>query len=147
MAEDKNDESRFRVVDKRSFSADGTRREVEEDRERDEAQETSPPHPAPAQRVQEAEDDLEASAGGFENLVSYLSTTAMFQMGLLAGPDGERIPPDLVNVRRTIDLLDVVEQKTRGNLSADEAKLLEDVLYELRMTYVEIEKRMHAEGK
>lgn len=147
MAEDKDDQSRFRVVDRRSFSADGTRREVEEDREKAEAQETPPPHPAPAQRVQEAEDDIEANAGGFETLVSYLSTTAMFQLGLLPGPGGERIPPDLPNAHRTIDLLDVLREKTRGNLNENEAKLLDDVLYELRMSYVEIEKRMPAKGK
>ncbi|HUU14705.1 MAG TPA: DUF1844 domain-containing protein, partial [Terriglobia bacterium] len=85
--------------------------------------------------------------GGFETLVSYLSTTAMFQLGLLPGPGGERISPDLPNAHRTIDLLDVLREKTRGNLNENEAKLLDDVLYELRMSYVEIEKRMPAKGK
>jgi hypothetical protein len=73
-------------------------------------------------------------------ILSYLSTTALFQLGMLPGPGGERIPPDLVNGRRTIDMLEVLQQKTRGNLTADESSMLENVLYELRMSYVEIQK-------
>jgi hypothetical protein len=65
----------------------------------------------------------------------------MFQMGLIPGPSGERIPVDLPNARRTIDLLEVLQQKTEGNLTSDEAQLLEDVLYELRMSFVEMERR------
>jgi hypothetical protein len=93
------------------------------------------------------EEDFEANAPGFDTLVSYLSTTAMFQMGLLAGPGGERIPADLANARRTIDLLEILQEKTQGNLTAEEAKLLDDILYELRMSYVEIEKRVRAGGR
>lgn len=149
MAEDKNEPSGFRVVDRRSFSADGTRREAEQNREEAEGREPAAPSPRPnpTRAESEAEEDFEAGAPGFDTLVSYLSTTAMFQLGLLAGPGGERIPPDLVNAHRTIDLLEVLQQKTQGNLSADETKLLDDVLYELRLTYVEIEKRMATRRK
>jgi hypothetical protein len=78
---------------------------------------------------------------GFETLISYLGTTAMFQMGLVAGPGGQRIPADLLNARNTIDMIEVLERKTRGNLTPDEGRLLEDVLYELRLAYVEVERR------
>ena len=76
----------------------------------------------------------------FHTLVSYLATTVMFQLGLLAGPSGERIPLDLANARRTLDLLDILQEKTRGNLTTEEAKLLDDVLYELRLSFLEIQK-------
>ena len=159
MAEEKNESGGFKVVDKRSFTADGTRREGEGERGEAEAREPaapsrppgparepsgSAPRPAPARAEPELEEEFEVGAAGFDTLVSYLSTTAMFQMGLLAGPGGERTPADLVNARRTIDLLDVLQRKTQGNLIADETKLLDDVLYELRLTYVEIEKRTAA---
>jgi hypothetical protein len=150
MAEDKNESGGFRVVDKRSFSADGTRREGErEPEEEQQAREPAPPprRPSAAPAEPEAEEDFEPGAGGFETLVSYLSTTAMFQMGLLAGPGGERIPPDMVNARRTISLLEVLQEKTQGNLTAEEAKLLDDILYELRMSFVEMEKRVSPRGK
>ncbi|TAM80686.1 MAG: DUF1844 domain-containing protein [Acidobacteria bacterium] len=74
-------------------------------------------------------------------LVSYLSTTAMFQLGLLPGPGGEYIPADFANASRTVDLLEVLQEKTRGNLTGQESKLLDDVLYELRMTFLEVQKR------
>ncbi|MBZ5565304.1 MAG: DUF1844 domain-containing protein, partial [Acidobacteriia bacterium] len=49
--------------------------------------------------------------------------------------------------RRTIELLEVLQRKTRGNLTPDELRLLEDVLYELRMSYLEIEKRQARKQK
>lgn len=146
MPEEKDQPSGFKVVDRRIFSDDGTRREdsVEE--------KTAPPRverapEAPVPEEQEAEGYDEGGPAGFDTLVSYLSTTAMFQLGLLPGPGGERIPTDLVNARRTIDLLEILQQKTRGNLTPDEARLLEDVLYELRLSYVEIEKRLTAKPR
>lgn len=84
---------------------------------------------------------------GFEMILSYLSTTALFQLGLLPGPGGERIPPDLANGRRTIDMLEVLQQKTRGNLTEGEAQMLENILYELRLSFVEIQKFLAQQPK
>jgi hypothetical protein len=145
MGEDKNGPSGFKVVDRRSFGVDGTRREDA----REEAPKPAAPPDASGTTAgpAEAEDLFGLGPPGFDTLVSYLSTTAMFQMGLLAGPSGERIPADMVNARRTIDLLEVLQQKTEGNLTPDEAQLLEDVLYELRMSFIEVEKRQAQKRK
>jgi hypothetical protein len=140
MPEDKAHDSGFKVVDRRPFSVDGTRREDAQNET--EQPEASAKAPAPSRDVdREPESYLEPEGSGFETLVSYLSTTAMFQLGVLPGPGGERIPPDMGNARRTIDLLDVLQEKTRGNLTSAESRFLEDVLYELRLSYVEVEKR------
>jgi len=142
MAEDDNEPSGFKVVDRRGFSSGGDRRE-EPPREAPKAESRAPVR-QPADTPQpEAEppDDFGAEAAGFDTLVSYLSTTAMFQLGALAGPGGERIPPDFPNARRTIDLLEVLQQKTQGNLSTEEARFLDEALYELRLAYLEMEKR------
>jgi hypothetical protein len=141
MPEEKDQPSGFKVVDKRVFSTDGTRREEPTEEKPAESRPRRPLAPAAPEEL-EAEDYSEIGPTGFDTLVSYLSTTAMFQLGLLPGPGGERIPADLVNARRTIDLLEILQQKTRGNLTQGEARLLEDVLYELRLSYVEIEKRL-----
>ena len=144
MAEEKDAPSGFKVVDRRSFSTDGGRRE---DARRDEPEPASPPsrsaaprESAPESKV-ESPDNFDAEPAGFETLISYLSTTAMFQLGALPGPGGERIPADLPNARRTIDLLEVLQQKTQGNLNSEEIRFLDDALYELRLAYVEVEKR------
>ena len=140
---EKNDEAAgFKVVDRRGFSSDGARRETRPQEPKPAAAHPNPPpeprHEEPTE-VEEAED---LGAPGFDTIVSYLSTTAMFQLGLLAGPGGQHIPPDFVNARRTIDMLDVLQDKTQGNLTPDESQLLEEVLYELRMSYLEVQKRL-----
>ena len=151
MADEKNEPSGFKVVDRRSFTSEGSpRAEHEPDTDRP----ASPPSPGRAARPQIIEagqpeppdEELPGEPSGFETLVSYLSTTTMFQLGLLAGPGGERIPPDMANAHRTIDLLEVLQDKTRGNLSSQESRLLDDVLYELRMTFVELQKRQARKG-
>jgi len=147
MTDEKSEPSNFKVVDRRSFGSDGTPREIPPGEAK--APETRPqPAAAGAERAgREMEEDFAEGPTGFDTLVSYLSTTAMFQLGLLPGPGGEPIPVDLVNARRTIDLLEILQQKTRGNLTPNEAKLLDDVLYDLRLTYVEMTKRLARKPK
>lgn len=155
MADERSEDQGFRVVDRRVFSPDGTRREVPAGEARDEegkkqpatsirAGESASPRIAqpPAQ-----EETAEPPEGAFETLVSYLSTTALFQLGLLEGPGGNRIPPDLPNARRTIDLIEVLKHKTRGNLTASESRFLDQVLYELQMSYVEIDRHATRRGR
>ncbi len=149
MAEDKDRASGFKVVDRRTFATDGTRRPDVPEEEEEGRSVSAPPPPSSARSAQATVPAAQAAEPdeGFETLVSYLSTTAMFQLGALPGPGGERIPADMPNARRTIELLDVLQRKTRGNLTPDESRLLEDVLYELRMSYLEIEKRQARKQK
>ena len=141
MAENKVESSGFKVVDKRAFRSDGERvsgeaQSAQESKQPEQTmQDTSP------STVLESEPRLSEDSARFATLVSYLSTTAMFQLGLLPGPSGEYIPPDFVNGRRTIDLLEVLQEKTHGNLSEEEARLLDEVLYELRMSFIEVQKQ------
>jgi hypothetical protein len=141
MFEEKEPEPGFKVVDRRSFTADGTRRGVDP-AEEEQRNVESPRHPSESDTVPiEAEPEEYLGEADFETLVSYLSTTAMFQLGLLAGPSGERIAADLVNAQRTINLLEILQKKTRGNLTPHEEKLLDAALYELRLGFIEVSKR------
>jgi len=74
----------------------------------------------------------------FVELVNLLVMQAMAGLGLLAGPGGERIPPNLEAAKHFIDMLQMLEDKTRGNLSDEEKKLLDQVLYEMRMRFVQV---------
>ena len=138
MPEDKKGPGDFKVVDRRSFGTDGSRRDAEETPEEKPNPEEEG-HSAGVVADQAGPSSVPAPVS-FQTLVSYLATTVMFQLGLLAGPSGERIPLDLANARRTLDLLDILQEKTRGNLAPEEAKLLDDVLYELRLSFLEIQK-------
>ena len=79
------------------------------------------------------------SAIDFSTFILSLSTTALYQMGLAPDPaSGHRATPDALLARQTIDTLEMLRDKTRGNLDPDEAKLFDSLIYELRMRFVEI---------
>jgi hypothetical protein len=74
---------------------------------------------------------------GFEQLVQQFYLSAMIQMG--AGTqEGQRPRVDILGARTTIDLLGVLAEKTRGNLSEAEDRTLQTVLFELRMAFLEL---------
>ena len=87
--------------------------------------------------------DGEATAGGlpaasFEALVSTMAAQAMFAMGLVPDPrTGQRVQ-HLEVARHHVDLLSVIEEKTKGNLTDSEEKLLSSTLYELRSSYITV---------
>jgi hypothetical protein len=75
----------------------------------------------------------------FSTFVLSLGTSALYQLGQVADPEsgtplGE---PNRPLARQTIDTLEMLAEKTRGNLEPGEAKLLESILYELHMKFVE----------
>jgi hypothetical protein len=77
----------------------------------------------------------------FSTFVLSLSTSALYQLGLVADPQtGKRAEPDRVIARQTIDTLEMLREKTRGNLEEEEDKLIDSLLYELHMRFVETEK-------
>jgi len=74
---------------------------------------------------------------GFEQLVQQFYVSAMIQMG--AGTqEGQRPRVDILGARTTIDLLGVLADKTRGNLTEEENRVLETVLFEARMAFLEL---------
>ncbi|MEW6252296.1 MAG: DUF1844 domain-containing protein [Planctomycetota bacterium] len=74
----------------------------------------------------------------FGELINIIVMQAMAALGLLQGPGGERIPPHLEMAKHFIDLLQVLEDKTKGNLTPEEKALLDQVLYEMRMSFVQL---------
>jgi Domain of unknown function (DUF1844) len=83
-------------------------------------------------------DNLEASDLTFSGFVLSLATTAALHFGDLADPEtGQPGEPDLDSAARIIELLEMLRKKTQGNLIPEEDKLLDDLLYELRLRFVE----------
>lgn len=74
---------------------------------------------------------------GFSGFIISLTTTAAVHFGDFPDPvSGETKPPNLAAAAQMIEILAMLEAKTRGNLTAQERSLLEQVLYDLRMRYV-----------
>jgi hypothetical protein len=73
----------------------------------------------------------------FAGLVQLIAMQALVGLGGFAGPSGQEIPPNLELAKHHIDLLDMLDRKTAGNLQPDEKRILDTTLHQLRMAYVE----------
>lgn len=91
--------------------------------------------------------EAEAGAGalppiGFGTFVLSISASALVQLGEAPNPEtGERLEPNLPLAQQTIDILEMLRRKTEGNLDADEQRLIDGVLHDLRMRFIEARKR------
>ncbi len=153
MSEDKG----IKVTDKRMFTADGELREDFRDLGGDDragaepaaaGAEAPPPReaerPAPALGPEPAPEGAAAErppleipgALGFAELLSVLAEPIAIYLGEARLPEGESME-NLEAARFYIDLLDVLRAKTAGNLTAQEARMLEDLLYRFRLRYVQ----------
>jgi hypothetical protein len=117
MAEGDRDRG-FTVVDRRASAAS-----------RAEPAAQAPSEPAP-----------ELPRVDFATFVLSLGTSALYELGVVGDPatGGRRDSPNLALARQTIDALEMLRGKTQGNLDAEEEKLLEALLYELHMRFVEV---------
>ncbi len=75
--------------------------------------------------------------GNFAALISMLTTQALFAMGVLK-VEGQEREPDLEMAKYNIDMLETLEEKTKGNLTEEEKKVIENTLSQVRMAYVKI---------
>jgi Domain of unknown function (DUF1844) len=111
-----------------------------------ESHEQKAAYDASAQRLEDLVRAQNPAAGaqppvGFEHLVQQLYLTAMLQMG--AGThEGQQPRIDIMGARATVDLLGVLAEKTRGNLTPAEDRLLQSVLFEARMAFLELTSMM-----
>ena len=81
------------------------------------------------------------SALSFTAFVLSLASTAAIHFGDLPDPvSGQRAEPNLEGAAQMIEILGLLDQKTRGNLTAEERQVLEEVLYELRLRFIEAAK-------
>ncbi len=72
----------------------------------------------------------------FSTFVLSINSSALVQLGLIEDPGSGQKTKNLPMAKQTIDLLAMLEEKTRGNLTSDEENILKNILYELRMLYV-----------
>ncbi|MGA7255891.1 MAG: DUF1844 domain-containing protein, partial [Terracidiphilus sp.] len=80
----------------------------------------------------------------FEHLVQQLFLSAMIQMGGSQAEGQRRV--DIVGARQTIDLLGILAEKTKGNLSSDEDRMLQTALFEARMAFLELTNMISFQG-
>jgi hypothetical protein len=81
--------------------------------------------------------DAKSFEMSFERLIASLYMTAMMQLGMMA-PEGEQPRADILGARQTIDTLSVLAEKTKGNLTEAEQNMLQNILFEARMAYLQL---------
>lgn len=100
--------------------------------------------PSPASKAAEAPDpdpDLGQDThipANFSSFVISMGSSALMLMGEQLNPQQPPLPVNLPQAKEIIDLLSMLEEKTRGNLTSDEQGVLEDMLYALRMKFVSL---------
>jgi hypothetical protein len=88
----------------------------------------------------EGAQEADESGLDFSSFIMSFATQALMQLGLARSEDGIELPVDKVAAMQTIDIIAMLEAKTRGNLTASEAQLVEQVLHELRLAFVKVPK-------
>jgi len=166
LTEPKHEES-FKVVDRRLFSESGElRKDVAEQTEREQVAADAAAAKvakaaqaaAPAGARQDAAAPGAGSAGAapaddrrsnrnFQLLVDFIARNAAMLLGGYTDPRTNQPLLDLDGAREIIDMLDALRETTRGNLAADDDRLLLDVIGNLKLTFMEISKAAAAAMK
>jgi len=134
--EGKQEGKGFTVQDRRRFSPDTG--EVRKDAPEEIQEATGRVTPGDAQAGPAGNVSQEALPEiNFSTFVIGLSTQALMNLGEIANPLTGKVEMDVLVAKQMIDILGMLKDKTRGNLNASENQLMEDILFDLRMKYVE----------
>ena len=145
MSEDARERSReFRVTDRRRFSSEsgetGSAEATDEKIAAGPEKESSTPDAVGSDYSQETASfsPVEITLSSF---ILGLSTQALMYLGEVPPAADRTVPTDLFAAQQMIDVIAMLERKTVGNLDTGEARMLESILFDLRMRYVELKKK------
>jgi hypothetical protein len=151
MSEEKKD---FVIKDRRTFAGDGkdvgekeeqkepSPEETKEQVPKDERLEKAPEDTAPDKEPEDTAPDKEPEAEtqlpeiNFVTFIMSLNASALVNLGMVEDPATGKKVKNLPIAKQTIDILGMLAEKTRGNLTSDEENLLKNILYEIRIIYV-----------
>lgn len=132
--EEKEEQSDFTVTDKRNFQEDGESREPVVSEKKEEKPDETPPSETKSEKT--GQDAGKLPPIDFPSYILSYYTQGLVLLGEVPSPYSGKKEEDVEASRHTIDILTMLQEKTKGNLSKDEEQLLENVLYELRMKFM-----------
>jgi hypothetical protein len=140
MAEEAEGQKSFTVTDRR-FSKRAEEESSEEAPTESKQAPEEDPVPAPREEPEEQEKREEPSGepptADFTGFILSLANTALVNMGVVPDPMGGQPAVNLDGAKQMIDILGIIQEKTRGNLTPEEDHILTEILSEVRMRYVE----------
>lgn len=125
----------FIIKDKRTFSEEVQDKKKAEKAEASEKEAKAPESPDAA-ASEEAEASYQLPAINFPYFILSLNSSTLVHLGLIDDPASGKKVKNLSLAKQTIDILGMLEEKTRGNLTKDEESMLKNILYDLRILYV-----------
>ncbi|MGD8880524.1 MAG: DUF1844 domain-containing protein [Desulfobacterales bacterium] len=148
MSEKNEEKKDFVVKDRRIFAEgklDAEEKEEKEEKEEQEEQETPPvdaeKEAATSETGEEPTDEaeeppLQFPEINFPTFVASLNASALLHLGAIEDPSSGKKNKNLPMAKQTIDILSMLQEKTKGNLSQEEENMLKNILYDLRIMYV-----------
>jgi len=152
---DQEEENKLKIKDRRRFDAAGNEKPgdgeektaatgdktfAEEARKViEKASEAGQTDSAKSSEKKDASSKQESYPPGEIDLSSFvmsLATQALMQLGEMKPPEGVQVEVNKAQAKQTIDILIMIQEKTRGNLDANEEKFLEEILHQLRISFV-----------
>ena len=135
MPDKKGEEKGFVIKDKRIFSEEEQdQKEKEKDPGKEPAKEETEAEAKTSAETQDAEAELPEI--NFPTFIISLNASALVNLGAIEDPASGTKVKNLPLAKQTIDILSMLEEKTRGNLTEEEEKILKNILYDLRIIYV-----------
>jgi vacuolar-type H+-ATPase subunit I/STV1 len=128
------EEKGFVIRDKRGFTSEGEVKpetEVTEEEKKGEEKEEAEKNETPKK------EEIPLPEINLSSFVLSLSSSALFHFGQIPDPLTKKKERNLPLAKQTIDILGVLQEKTKGNLTKDEEQLIENLLHDLRLKYVE----------
>ena len=139
MSNEETEGKGFVIKDRRSFTEEGERKEAAEPDEKAEQPEaeTMEEDKVEPEAAKEKIEEAPLPEINFSTFIFSLNTSALLHLGEVPDPATGKQQTDLAMAKQTIDLIAMLEDKTRGNLTSDEENLIKHILYDLRLRYVQ----------
>jgi len=130
------DKKDFIIKDKRIFAEKDQDQETKEESAKPPKEEVTASKSEETAAPKEDTTDYQLPKINFATFIFSLNSSVLVQLGLIEDPATGKKTKNLPLAKQTIDILGMLEEKTRGNLTKDEETMLKNILYDLRMIYV-----------
>jgi len=134
------DKKDFIVKDRRTFAKGDEETEIKEEKAEPAKEDAKTEKPEKASEPDKDTKDFQLPEINFATFIFSLNSSALMHLGVIEEPGTGKNVKNLPIAKQTIDILGMLEEKTRGNLTEDEEKMLKNILYDLRMIYIKEKK-------
>ncbi|MFO7554064.1 MAG: DUF1844 domain-containing protein [Desulfobacterales bacterium] len=130
------DKKDFIIKDKRMFAEWDKDQDKKEEKPKPLDEKARAEEPKKAAVPEEDKEDIQLPEINFATFIFSLNHSVLVHLGVIEDPVSGKMAKNLPLAKQTIDILGMMEEKTRGNLTNDEEKMLKNILYDLRMIYI-----------